>query len=446
MNLLDKIKEAGIVGAGGAGFPTHVKLASKAEFILMNGAECEPLLRVDQQLMDIYADEIIKGFEAAGRLVEAKEAIIGVKYKHKEVIKKLNERIIGLGFENYVRVGELKDVYPAGDEQVLVYELTNRVVPEMGLPINVGCVVINSETALNIYNALNHKAVTHTYITVTGDIENPCTLKVPVGTPIKLLLANLGINSPEDYGIIDGGPMMGPLLKNLDDVVTKKSKGYILLKKEHTLIQKKSITEEQAKKINRGSCEQCRMCTDLCPRYLLGHNLQPHKIIRTQAYNIDDFKGQKTAQLCVQCNLCNMFSCPIGIYPMHANNYYRGKLQSEGIKYSATETEFKIRENRDFRLVPSKRLIARLGLYKYDRPAPLIEKELDVTEVKIATRQHVGSPAKSLVSIGDRVIEGQLIGEVEKGSLGANIHSSINGIVTAINENYITIKGGIEVG
>ena len=295
MSLLDKIKSAGVVGAGGAGFPTHVKLASKADYILMNAAECEPLLRVDQQIMDVYCDDIIHGFEMAGRLVEAKKAIIGIKYKHKQVIQKLRQKISELNLDDYISVNELKDVYPAGDEQVLVYELTGRVVPEMGIPLNVGCVVVNSETCLNIYNSMNDVAVTDSYVTIAGDIDNPCTLKVPVGTPLRKLFELANISNIEDYGIIDGGPMMGPLLSNLESSVTKKSKGYILLKKEHSLIKNKGVDQAQAKKLNRGSCEQCRMCTDLCPRYLLGYNFQPHKMVRTQAYNIDDLTGQQTA-------------------------------------------------------------------------------------------------------------------------------------------------------
>lgn len=440
MSLLDKIKSAGVVGAGGAGFPTHVKLASKADYILMNAAECEPLLRVDQQIMDVYCDDIIHGFEMAGRLVEAKKAIIGIKYKHKQVIQKLRQRISELDLDDYISVNELKDVYPAGDEQVLVYELTGRVVPEMGIPLNVGCVVVNSETCLNIYNSMNDVAVTDSYVTIAGDIDNPCTLKVPVGTPLRKLFELVNIRNIEDYGIIDGGPMMGPLLSNLESSVTKKSKGYILLKKEHSLIKNKGVDQAQAKKLNRGSCEQCRMCTDLCPRYLLGHNLQPHKMVRTQAYNIDDLTGQQTAQLCVQCNLCELFSCPIGIKPMHANNYFRAKLLNEGIKYSASKEVFEVRNNRDFRLVPTKRLIARLGLYKYDRPAPLLDKDIDISQVKIATRQHVGAPAKPIVSVGDNVVKGQLIGIIQENSLGANIHSSINGVVVDVNDNYITIR------
>jgi len=160
MNLLDMVKDAGVIGAGGAGFPTHTKLASKAEYILLNGAECEPLLRVDQQLMELFPDEIIKGFAAARSIVDASKGIIGIKGKHKEVISILRNRINELQVGDFIEVKELPDIYPVGDEQVLVYELTGRVVPETGIPIQVGCVVVNSETALNIYNASIGKSVT----------------------------------------------------------------------------------------------------------------------------------------------------------------------------------------------------------------------------------------------------------------------------------------------
>ncbi|MGN0710329.1 MAG: electron transport complex protein RnfC, partial [Anaerovoracaceae bacterium] len=228
MGLLELVKEAGIIGAGGAGFPTHAKLASKADYILLNGAECEPLLRVDQQLMAMFPDEIIKGFEAAGRLVGAEKAIIGIKGKHKEVIEILKDKIKELNMDGYVEVGVLPDIYPAGDEQVLVYELTGRVVPEAGIPIQVGCVVVNSETALNIYNASNGKPVTEKYITVAGDVPNRVTVKVPVGTPVIDVLKLSGIEDFSDYAVIGGGPMMGPVLSDINGYVTKKDKGFVI--------------------------------------------------------------------------------------------------------------------------------------------------------------------------------------------------------------------------
>ena len=150
MDLVNMIKDAGVIGAGGAGFPTHAKLSCQADYILLNGAECEPLLRVDQQLMDLFADEIIKGLDAAGKTIQAHKAIIGIKSKHKHVIARLCERIAALGLSDFMEVMELRDIYPAGDEHVLVRELTQRIVPEASIPLKVGCVVINVETALNI--------------------------------------------------------------------------------------------------------------------------------------------------------------------------------------------------------------------------------------------------------------------------------------------------------
>lgn len=440
MSLLDKVREAGVIGAGGAGFPTHAKLASKPEYILLNGAECEPLLRVDQQLMEIYPDEIIKGFEEAGRLVGATKAIMGIKGKHKKVISILRDRIDALNVGDFVEVGELPDIYPAGDEQVMVYELTGRVVPEAGIPIQVGCVVINSETALNIYYAAFGKAVTEKYLTIAGDIPNRLTVKVPVGTPIIDVLKLSGIDDFENYRVIDGGPMMGPVMTSLDGYITKKHKGFVILKKNHSLIRKKSVTPEQARRVNRSSCEQCRMCTDMCPRYLLGHDMQPHMMMRALSYKLDNIEGQKTASLCCQCNLCELFSCPAGLYPKNANMYFKGIMAEQNIRYKPTKTEFVSRKTREYRMIPSKRLIARLGLHDFDKPAPITEIEMNPEVVYIALRQHVGAPAEAVKSTGDHVQIGELIGKIPEGSLGAPIHASISGTVIECGKDYIAIR------
>ena len=442
MSLLEQVKEAGVIGAGGAGFPTHAKLNCKAEYILMNGAECEPLLRVDQQLMAMYPDEIIKGFKAAGELVGAKKAIIGIKGKHHDVIEILEEHIKTLGVGDYVSVGILPDIYPAGDEQVLVYQLTGRVVPEAGIPINVGCVVINSETCLNVYHAQSGKAVTEKYITLAGDIPQRKTVKVPVGTPVLDVLKMSGIEDFSNYGVVGGGPMMGPLLTDLSGYITKKDKGFIILKKDHPLIKRKSYTFDQARRINRSACEQCRMCTDLCPRYLLGHNMQPHKMMRVLSYAPDDIQAQLPASLCCQCNLCEYFSCPANLHPRLTNAIFKQNMAEAKVRYQPTETEFHVRDARKYRLVPSKRLVARLGLREFDQPAPWTEETIPPAEVHIATSQHVGAPAVPVVSTGDRVTAGQLIGKVPDGALGAPIHASVSGTVSACGNDFIVIRMG----
>jgi len=440
LSLLDAVKEAGVIGAGGAGFPTHAKLSAKAEFILLNGAECEPLLRVDQQLMELFPDEIIKGFKAAGELVGASKALIGIKRKHKKVVSILKERIEALQVGAFVEIKELDDFYPAGDEQVLVHELTGRVVPEGGIPLNVGCVVINSETALNIYNASLNKPVTEKYVTVAGDVPKPLTVKVPVGTPLKEVLKLSGIEDFSNYGVIDGGPMMGPVLDNLDGAVTKKTKGLVVLKKDHALLRRKSLKLEQARRVNRASCEQCRMCTDMCPRYLLGHRLEPHKLMRTLNYRLADPESQKIAYLCSQCNMCELFACPIGLYPRSANLYIRQKLAEQNIRFTPDKKEIRARKIREYRLLPSKRLIARLGLTGFDKPAPLTEVEIKPETVYIARNQHIGAPAVPTVQVGDHVEAGQLIGRVPENSLGANIHASISGTVVECGDAFIAIR------
>ncbi|KMO86895.1 NADH dehydrogenase [Megasphaera cerevisiae DSM 20462] len=445
MDLLNQVRAAGVIGAGGAGFPTHVKLDASADYILLNGAECEPLLRVDQQLMALYPDDIIQGLAAAGRQVQAGKAIIGIKGKHEDVIRILKDHIRLLHLEDYVKVGILPDIYPAGDEQVLVYELTGRVVPECAIPLAVGCVVINAETALNVAHAAVGKSVTETYITLNGDIPRPITVKVPVGVPVKDVLLLSGIKNLDEYGVINGGPMMGSVMDAYDGYVTKKNKGFIILKKEHYLIRKKMMTFDQARIVGRTSCEQCRMCTDMCPRYLLGHNMQPHKMMRVIKYTPNDAESMKIAQLCSQCNLCEMFSCQAQLSPRAVNVWCKGKLREKGVKYTPFKETYTPRESRSYRLVPSKRLIARLGLTPFDGAAPLTEIHFDPQEIGISLQQHVGAPAQPVVKVGDVVTEGQLIGEIKEGSLGAAVHASMNGTVANITEQIIKIKVGAYV-
>lgn len=444
MDLLKRIKDAGIIGAGGAGFPTHAKLTAKAEYILLNGAECEPLLRVDQQLMEQFPDAIIRGLEAAGKLIEARKAVIGIKGKHKAVIALMRQRIEACGLSAAMEVMELRDMYPAGDEQVLVHELTRRIVPEASIPLKVGCVVINAETALNIANAMDGKPVTETYVTIAGDIPRPITMKVPVGLAIRDVIRQCGVDNPDAYGVIDGGPMMGSLLGSLDGSVSKKSKGYVLLKKDHFLIRKKSVGPDQARVIGRTACEQCRMCTDLCPRYLLGHNLQPHKIMRSLSYKTDASE-QQIAQLCCECNVCELFACPANLHPRLVNVSYKKKLAEQGIRYQPVQTEFSARTARDYRLIPTKRLIARIGLTAFDQPAPLTPVLFRPEIIRIALGQHIGARAIPVVSAGEAVKTGQLIGRIPDNSLGAAVHASLDGVVSEVAPESIVIKVGCDV-
>ncbi|BAK98946.1 putative ferredoxin [Oscillibacter valericigenes Sjm18-20] len=440
MDVVSAVREAGVIGAGGAGFPTYVKLNAKADYILLNGAECEPLLRVDQQLLGLFSTDILEGFYAAGKHIGAEKALIGIKKKHAALIEKLRADIQDMGYGDYIRVVPLKDVYPAGDEQVLVYELTGRIVPEASIPIQVGCVVVNAETTLNISHALKGKPVTKTYLTLGGDIPHRMTLCVPVGTPVREVLALSGVSNLDDYAVIDGGPMMGSLMKNIDGAVTKRNKAFILLQKEHPLIRRKAVSFETARIVNKAACEQCRMCTDLCPRYLLGHSIEPHKIMRSYNYGLSGSTPQTVSQLCSGCNLCQMFSCPAGLYPKLMNDHNKAQLAVLKIKYQPTGVPPSVRAIREFRQIPSQRLIARLGLSDFDQPAPFRLEEWKSDRRTILTSQHIGAPAVPTVKVGDLVVSGQRIGEIPEGSIGAAIHASCNGEVVDVRQDAIVIE------
>ncbi|ADG80938.1 respiratory-chain NADH dehydrogenase domain 51 kDa subunit [Thermincola ferriacetica] len=434
------VREAGVVGAGGAGFPSHVKIAAEAEFIIINGAECEPLLRVDQQLMAARAEQLIKGIEAVMEATGASRAFIALKYKYKEAIEVLTEATAG----KPVEVFTLGDFFPAGDEQVLVYEVTGRVVPEGGIPLKVGCVVTNVETAINIANAIEGIPVTETYLTVTGEVEQPVTLKLPIGTSISEALALAGVKDMQNKAVIDGGPMMGPVVPDVSQPVTKVTKGLIVLPADHKLIVSKSLPWETVVRRSRSVCIQCSMCTEVCPRHLLGHRLSPHKIMRGLAWMRPN-EDTKTALLCCECGACELYGCPMQLSPRQVNAAIKRELGKQGIKWASSDNSTNVSIVREYRKIPSKRLIARLGLTAYDQPAPLSEETYVPRLVRIPLRQHIGAPGIPVVHVGQKVQKGDLVAAIPESALGANVHASINGTVTAIKD-YVEIESDGERG
>jgi Na+-translocating ferredoxin:NAD+ oxidoreductase RnfC subunit len=323
----EKIVQAGIVGAGGGGFPTHVKISSPAKTIIVNGAECEPLLRVDQQLMQYNAEQVIKGLKIVLELTGAAQGIIALKAKYKEAISALKPLIKN----EPITLKLLNDFYPAGDEHVTVHEVTGELIPQGAIPIKVGCIVVNVETLINVANAVDDKPVTDTYLTITGQVPNPLTVKLPIGTIISDILNMAGINT-EGKAVIEGGPMMGKVVKDLSMPVTKTTKGLIVLDSEHLLIRKKNLSIENIIRRAKAACIQCRQCTDLCPRYLLGHKIEPHKIMRSLSYAIPDEDVMKMSFACSECGLCEQYACIADLSPRTVNAILKIKLSQKGLK------------------------------------------------------------------------------------------------------------------
>lgn len=436
-NLVELVQSAGIVGAGGAGFPTQVKINCTVDTVVVNGAECEPLLRVDQQLMALETVKMLTALQAVMDQTQAKEGIIGLKKKYTSAIEALNKELPAFP---KIRMHLLKNFYPAGDEQVLVYETTKRIVPEGGIPLNVGTLVINVETLINIYDIMvANQPVVDTYLTLTGEVKNKITTKVPLGITVREALELAGGTTIEDFVIINGGPMMGKIV-DLDSTITKTTKGLIVLAKDHPLIISKTKSIKETMKMAGMACMQCNYCTELCPRYALGHDLQPHKLMRIAAYGstCSTTTQATNAFLCCECGLCQ-YACVMDLQPWKFNTMLKRELGSRGIKsphHNAPTTAIPFREGKQFNVY---RLVSRLGLTKYDLPAPMVVTDKTFTKVNLLLSQHIGAPAVAIVNVGDHVERGQVVGEIPDGKLSSRVIASISGEVIAADSEKITI-------
>ncbi|MEA3307224.1 MAG: SLBB domain-containing protein [Elusimicrobiota bacterium] len=434
------LKKAGIVGAGGAGFPAYVKATSKAEFVIVNAAECEPLLKKDQKIIELYPETVFDGLEMMMKATSAKAGIIGIKKKHAKIIDIL-KRIVKS--KKNIEIKLLGDYYPAGDEFCLVYDTIGRLVPMGGLPINVGAVVNNVETLYNV--AISNKyPITQKFLTVTGAVKKPCTFKVPVGISYAELIEFAGGATCSDYAAIDGGPMMGKVITDFSLPVTKVSGGLIVLPKDHSLILKKSRPETTVSRIGKSACDQCSFCTELCPRYLLGHILNPHKVMRSLLFSGSgkDIHNE-FALLCSQCGLCSLYSCPENLDPKSICEMAKKKLIEKSINLKTASIDFenqpKIHPLRDYRKTPVSKLIGRLNLIDYNKVEPFVEFDYSPKKVKIMLSQHIGVPAEAIVNVGQAVKKNEIIASVAEDKLGAYIHASIDGKVSKVNSKYIEI-------
>lgn len=437
LTIVERVRTAGIVGAGGAGFPTHVKLQGQVEIFLVNAAECEPMLKVDQQLMARQAARLVRGLQYAMKATGAREGIIALKEKYHPAIAALTPLL-----PPAVRLHILPDVYPAGDEVLTIWMATGRRVPPAALPVSVGVVVNNVQTVLNIARAVEQQyPVTRRTLTVNGAVAHPQTLTVPIGTSLREVLELAGGATVDEPGFINGGPMMGSLIAYLDTPVTKTTGGLLVLPTSHPLIQRRMQDERTVLSVARTVCEQCRLCTDLCPRHLIGHELSPHLLVRAV-----NFHQAATPQLllsaltCSECNVCESVACPVGISPMRINRMLKRELRAQNQRYEGALNPAD--EMAKYRLVPVKRLIAKLGLTPWYQEAPLTENEPVVEKTTLLLRQHIGASAVPCVQKGDRVVRGQCVADIPQGALGAPVHASIDGTVCDITESAITVVRG----
>lgn len=451
--LLKQVQDSGVIGAGGAGFPTYVKLDCQVDLVLANGAECEPLLYKDQVLMQRWASELFGGMLVAMKEVSASRGIIGIKKKNADTIS-----ILQAGLPKTIDLCLMDDVYPAGDEVELVYKATGKRIPSGGLPKEIGVMVNNIESFINLYRASKGIATTETMISVHGEVTRPYTAWLPIGITYQQAIDLAGGMTCDDIVVIEGGPMMGSVTEDLTQVITKISSGLLVLPKTNRVSRIKMRSEADLLRIGKSACDQCRMCSSMCPRNLLGYPIEPHLAMRslltTSPKNLPD---SLAAQACSGCNLCTMWSCPEGLDPSRVCGITKRTLRDNNHLMTPQQLQQKtidVHPLREYRGVSTKRLVQRLELTDYTLiKAEFVEFEhllslseqtnkvnpVTINKVQIPLSQHIGKPAVAVVKAGDKVKKGQMIGQAATDVLSVAVHASIDGQVTSVT-NIIVIE------
>lgn len=432
---VERIRANGVVGAGGAGFPAYVKMQARGvDTVIVNAAECEPLLHKDKELLKKHAEELMEVLAAIVAHLGAERGIVGIKEKYHDVIELLESHR-----RDTLSIHPLQDFYPAGDEFALVYEVTGRVIPPGQIPLAVKAVVSNVETLLNI---AWDRPVTHKYLTVAGAVERPVTIRVPVGVTIAECLALAGkptVDGP--IAVIDGGAMMGKLVEDLAKPVTRTTGGLIVVPVDHDLVRRRKRSQVTIDQIGRSACDQCSFCTELCPRFLLGHPIEPHLAMRNLGFHEVGDRMILGTQYCCECNLCTLYSCPEDLDPKNACVTSKATLRTKGLSWPKEDLAKRVVPHpmEEYRHIPVKKLMLKLGLSNYQNVGPLISETVEARTLRVLLQQHVGAPASPTVKAGDRVKAGQVVGEVAADKLGVPVHAPLDGTVKAIEAGAIVL-------
>lgn len=422
--IVSKVRKAGVTGSGGHG--THLSLGLAADTVIANATDREPLARADRELVCRYPNEVLKGLRLAMQAVGANRAIVAVGEDRsfeaitaaaaKQGHPKINAETV-----------RVPAYYPAGDASLLTLELTGRSVPAGGKAQDVGVVVLSARSLLAIAEAERDQPSTHQLVSIMGAVKQPLTAWVPRGIALSRLLAAAG--GPSGAGevvLMPGGPMRGGIA-GAEEGLRAGSALLAVLPADHPAATRHALPLSVHLRRSLSACENCQQCTALCPQNLIGHPVEPHKVMRAVGLGLDHLTDVFTsASYCSGCGLCSAYGCPVDLSPSIVVMGVRAQLEAAG--YRPEPREAVVRAEQADRRVPLERLLQRLDLARYDVPAP-ITGTLATDHVRIALISGSGVAASPIVRDGHKVKAGQRIADVPEGGPGVPLHASITGSV-----------------
>jgi len=402
--------------------------------IIVDGTGYEPLLETDRFLLERETGNILRGLEYLVGASSAERAFIAVNETYSNAISWLQESSEKTDRINVFPIG---DFYPAGDECVLVYEATGRMVPEGGTAVDAACIVIDVESVINISEAVtNDKPVTKNWLTCTGYVHKPSIVRTHIGTPLEDVLALCGGATCDDFGVIVGNPLTGRVETDMKASVEKKMTGIIVLPKDHSLVARKKISISSIIRRSKSIGRQGTICTDLCPRYLLGYDIRVESILNQVNYRMADVDESviRGVFLCGECRLCDMYSCAPGAIL----TAFKKMLNEKGYSPAFPKRTLSAHEMREYRKVPNSRVNTRLQIDTFIETGMMMRVETNPALVEIPLEQ-AGVYSKPIVSAGDSVSEKECIARAPVNGRGSDVHASISGKVIFIDSERIVI-------
>ncbi len=440
--LSDMIRMYGIEEAGpGEKTALHERLKKKrVDTIIVNGTGCEPLVATDQYLLKTERRSIVCGIEFLMESLGAEKAIFALNEKYRTIYEDFSRQFHNRDDVKAIPVG---DFYPSGDEPVLVYEVTGRVIPQGSSALDVRCVVMNVETVFDVGNALSEKKpVTGVFLNCAGEVKYPSIVHACNGVAIGEIVSLCGGATAKDCVAVIGGPIRGHVETDFDTPVRKDTKSVIVLQREHEVVQRLTMPLEVMLRRSKAHFYLWAFCTDFCPLHLLGYDVDPTDLMRRISYDLHDTPVSvlDTVFLCSSCGVCDLQPGAPQISPSAINGMVRSRLLEEGYHPAFTKKNGSVHEVREARKVPRPKVLERLHLSKYDRISSLRCLQTDPSRVEIMLDQGSGVRSKPVVEVDERVAKESLIAEAPSHGNGAHIHASIEGRVIYMDKERMIIE------
>ncbi|MBN2382690.1 4Fe-4S dicluster domain-containing protein [bacterium] len=430
--VIESVYRAGVVGAGGAGFPTHIKLQNHADLVIANGVECEPLLYHDKHLMEDRAEAVVTGLKLAMQATGSRAGVLAIKEGFCALAAGLEKHVKRT---DRIRTILVPDYYPAGDEHELVRLVTGLRIKPGDLPLSLGVIVNNVTTLAQVCAAVAGQVVVMRPLSIVGDIAQPVTVEAPLGISFRELLEQTGNRIEADRCILEGGVMMGRPV-GLNDVVTKTTTALVIVPVDHPCVREYTISLERQLRMVSSRCIQCQSCQDICPRNMLGHPLRPHLNMRS---SIVQGMISRSAVLCSECGLCALVACPAGISPRMLHRHQKAELL---YLKGDNKPDWELGDEQSLRplhRISLGRLKDKIQLRPYDREPERWRGRFSLNTLKILLKQHIGNRTKPVVVTGQEVIAGELLGDIPHDSIGACVHSPLTGQVREMTLDSIVV-------